>query len=224
VLGVSVLGLFSSMPPNDVIVAWYRPGMESFERLTSTRPRLPSGSDVKRSCVSPDSGKFDGYIGYPDFLYFSDLTSFFVQQGTIEEQKYLRQVYKTQLKNETIVEVDQDDREVAARLFRGVAGDDTRRGELFGIANLLRFKDGTFMNYGTQTREEARFGENIYNVETLLSNAQGNNDGALGRVMGEDQSENDLAAALMVNDEDDQEEEEGVADLVGLTENGECSL
>lgn len=39
--------------------------------------------------------------------------------GTIEEMKYLRQVYKTQLKMETIVDAENDDRETSARLFRG---------------------------------------------------------------------------------------------------------
>jgi len=62
------------------------------------------------------------------------------KRGTIEELKYLRQVYKTQLKNETIVDVGEAERDVAARLFRGVDGDRSRQGELFGAANLLRFK------------------------------------------------------------------------------------
>jgi len=38
--------------------------------------------------------------------------------GTIDEQKYLRQVYKTQLKQETIVETS-DKRKKSARTFRG---------------------------------------------------------------------------------------------------------
>lgn len=40
-------------------------------------------------------------------------------------------------------------REASARLFRGVAGDKQRKGELFGAANLLKFRDGTFMDYGS---------------------------------------------------------------------------
>jgi SNF2 family DNA or RNA helicase len=63
-----------------------------------------------------------------------------VSRGTIEELKYLRQVYKTQLTQETIVDPNDGDREKSARLFRGVAGDKDRKGELFGFANLFKFK------------------------------------------------------------------------------------
>ena len=147
----------------------------------------------------------------------------------------MRQVYKTQLKNETIVEVDQDDREVSARLFRGVEGDGSRRGELFGIANLLRFKDGTFMQYGCQTRDEARFGENIYSVGHLLSNAQAD-EMALQRAVEDDDSASDLLALAgngqekEHNGEEYQQQQqaegndEGVQDLVGLTERGKPKL
>jgi SNF2 family DNA or RNA helicase len=50
-----------------------------------------------------------------------------VSRGTIEELKYLRQVYKTQLTTETIVDLKDGDRKKSARLFRGVAGDTSRR-------------------------------------------------------------------------------------------------
>ena len=128
----------------------------------------------------------------------------------------MRQVYKTQLKNETIVDAEEEERNVTARLFRGVDGDRSRQGELFGMANLLRFKDGTFMQYGDQTRDSNRFGGNVYNVDSLAGAAQAGGEGALEEVVGGDQGEDDLAALT--------EQDEGVQDLVGLTENGKCTV
>mmetsp|Transcript_34221 Transcript_34221/g.75281 ORF Transcript_34221/g.75281 Transcript_34221/m.75281 type:complete len:1641 (+) Transcript_34221:235-5157(+) len=66
-----------------------------------------------------------------------------VAQGTVEELMYARQVYKTHLKQQALG--DGDDKVDAARLFRGVASDKDRKGELFGAENLLKFKDGSFM-------------------------------------------------------------------------------
>jgi hypothetical protein len=72
-----------------------------------------------------------------------------VSRGTIEELKYIRQLYKLQLKNYTIGslhgEQSSEDAE-AARMFRAVEGDKDRKGELFGMENLLKFKDGSFMD------------------------------------------------------------------------------
>lgn len=68
-----------------------------------------------------------------------------ISQGTIEEQKYIRQIYKVHLKNDTIKSV-QEDGTGQARLFRGVQGDKHRKGEIFGVENLLKFKDGSFMS------------------------------------------------------------------------------
>lgn len=45
-----------------------------------------------------------------------------VSRGTIEELKYLRQVYKTQLQSETIVDVNDSDRQKASRLFVELKG------------------------------------------------------------------------------------------------------
>lgn len=78
-----------------------------------------------------------------------------VARGTIEELKYLRQVYKTQLQQETIVDVKEGSRDEAARLFRGVADDKTRRGELFGLSNLLKFTDGNFMTYNRDSSTDS---------------------------------------------------------------------
>eukprot|EP00934_Nitzschia_sp_Nitz4_P000067 Nitzschia sp. Nitz4//scaffold38_size140716//41140//46477//NITZ4_003135-RA/size140716-augustus-gene-0.121-mRNA-1//1//CDS//3329550042//67//frame0 len=68
-----------------------------------------------------------------------------VAQGTIDELRYLRQLYKVQLKQETLVD-DTVALPKAARMFRGVEGDKSRKGELFGYENLLRFKDGKFLD------------------------------------------------------------------------------
>lgn len=72
-----------------------------------------------------------------------------VARGTIEELKYIRQVYKVQLKQDTIgdnASSKPDEQKPSARLFRGVAGDKDRKGELFGCENLLKYKDGSFMD------------------------------------------------------------------------------
>ena len=69
-----------------------------------------------------------------------------VTRGTIEELKYIRQIYKVQLKQDTIGDVEEGEKKKAARMFRAVQGDKDRKGELFGIENLLRYKDGSFMD------------------------------------------------------------------------------
>jgi DNA excision repair protein ERCC-6-like 2 len=106
------------------------------------------------------------------YLSFFPLQVFrLVSRGTLEEQKYLRQVYKTQLKNETMVDIDDPERGKAARLFRGVAKDSSRRGELFGLSNLLRYEDGTIMKYGVEAKEATKFGGGIYNMESVVAAA-----------------------------------------------------
>lgn len=70
-----------------------------------------------------------------------------VARGTIEEMKYLRQNYKTQLTDQTITTTDEQSSNPPKKQFLGVAGDKDNKGELFGMANLLKFRDGTFMNY-----------------------------------------------------------------------------
>lgn len=94
-----------------------------------------------------------------------------VSQGTLEEQKYLRQVYKTQLKKETMVDVANPERERAVRLFRGVANDPSRRGELFGLSNLLRFEEGGLWKNGAEAKG---FGRGIYthSVESIVEAAK----------------------------------------------------
>ena len=62
----------------------------------------------------------------------------------IEELMYMRQVYKVQLKQQTLQSSSYSEVQ-PARIFRGVAEDKNRKGELFGVENLLKFKDGSFM-------------------------------------------------------------------------------
>lgn len=56
--------------------------------------------------------------------------------GTIEEMIYVRQIYKQQLSDTTLKGVK------APRYFEGVQGDRHQQGELFGIRNLLCWKEG----------------------------------------------------------------------------------
>ncbi|XP_013393762.1 DNA excision repair protein ERCC-6-like 2 isoform X1 [Lingula anatina] len=59
-----------------------------------------------------------------------------ISQGTIEENIYLRQIYKQQLDSVTISE------ENARRYFTAVQGDGTRKGELFGVGNMFQLRTG----------------------------------------------------------------------------------
>ncbi|CAB9509245.1 CHD3-type chromatin-remodeling factor [Seminavis robusta] len=68
-----------------------------------------------------------------------------VAQGTIEELKYLRQIYKLHLRQETFRSAEGS--EAAPRSFLGVDKDTKRKGELFGAENLLSFsKDSSFLS------------------------------------------------------------------------------
>jgi SNF2 family DNA or RNA helicase len=71
-----------------------------------------------------------------------------VSRGTVEELKYIRQIYKVHLKQETIGDVEETAAHHAkpSRLFRAVQGDKYRKGELYGLENLLKYKDGAFMD------------------------------------------------------------------------------
>lgn len=111
-----------------------------------------------------------------------------VSRGTIEEQKYLRQVYKTQLKQETIAD-DNNGGGTAVRLFNGVQGDADRKGELFGLANLLKFKDGTFMNYGSGTsrRENRKYeGLGIHSTDAVMEKLKEMSEEEAANFCGED--------------------------------------
>jgi superfamily II DNA or RNA helicase len=101
-----------------------------------------------------------------------------VCRGTIEELKYMRQVYKTQLKSETIVEDSDIDRATTVRFFRGVAGDKERKGELFGMVNLIKFKpDGTFLTYGQNDDKPSRYGAGVHKNSRVLEVIQSKGGG-----------------------------------------------
>jgi superfamily II DNA/RNA helicase len=69
----------------------------------------------------------------------------FVARGTIEELMYARQIYKVHLKKQTLESTKDQYLPQPARLFSGVDKDKVRKGELFGLENLLKYKDGSFM-------------------------------------------------------------------------------
>ena len=127
-----------------------------------------------------------------------------VARGTIEEQKYLRQVYKTQLKSETIVDVRNVERQKSSRLFRGVAGDEHRKGELFGCENLLKFNDGTFMNYASRQRESQRYGVGVYDTSALLETVKDLSEEELNDIGQEGNMFEDIANCTNENDSDDE--------------------
>jgi len=66
-----------------------------------------------------------------------------VSRGTIEEIMYARQLYKVQLTNQTL-DVADGPSVSQPRLFIGI--DKHTKGELFGVENLLKYKDGSFMS------------------------------------------------------------------------------
>ena len=97
-----------------------------------------------------------------------------VSQGTVEELMYARQLYKVHLKQQALGGKDKE--EEAARLFRGVVGDKNRKGELFGIENLLKFKDGSFMDDIWSSRKGKKgkhAAANEEDIASALSNAGG---------------------------------------------------
>ncbi|XP_076093658.1 uncharacterized protein LOC143064602 isoform X2 [Mytilus galloprovincialis] len=59
-----------------------------------------------------------------------------ISSGTIEENMYLRQIYKQQLDSVAI------QNENANRYFKGIAGDRANQGELFGVKNMFQFRTG----------------------------------------------------------------------------------
>lgn len=96
-----------------------------------------------------------------------------VSRGTLDEQKYLRQVYKTDLKKETVQEKDGQVRGPVEGRFRGVAGDQQQKGELFGTVNLMKYKDGTFLNYGKSSASFKLSGATVYSSRDVDGTVQG---------------------------------------------------
>jgi hypothetical protein len=74
-----------------------------------------------------------------------------------------------------MVDVDDPDRDKAERIFRGVASNDYqmgRKGEIFGMSNLLRYEDGKMRKYGAEAKEAKDFGHGIYSMESIAEAAQ----------------------------------------------------
>ena len=106
-----------------------------------------------------------------------------VTRGSIEELQYMRQVYKSHLKKETLdTQGEDDDGKTIARLFIGVAGDASNHGELFGMQNLLKFKDGSFMTETWEAvedeREDGLKGIPVYNDNAITEGLQTNRKAA----------------------------------------------
>ena len=81
-------------------------------------------------------------------------------------------MYKTQLKSETIINLEETARAKSKRIFRGVEGDTSRKGELFGLENLLKFHDGNFFNYAAKVSESKQFGVDVHGTDDLLEQVQ----------------------------------------------------
>lgn len=87
-------------------------------------------------------------------------------------------MYKVQLKNETLN--SNEAKASSARVFRAVQGDKTRKGELFGTENLLKFKeDGSFLadvwkkKKASRKRNSSKEFE-VHSVEDIASSLSSN--------------------------------------------------
>lgn len=78
------------------------------------------------------------------------------------------QIYKVQLKNQTLGGNGEQ-----IKLFRGVAGQKNRQGELFGLENLLKFKDGSFMSELFQEKKSPDGQMDVNDIAQAINNAGG---------------------------------------------------
>jgi hypothetical protein len=77
-----------------------------------------------------------------------------IAQGTIDELKYLRQIYKLHLKQEIFRSAEGSDAAAPPRSFLGVSNDRKRKGELFGMENLMKFsEDSSFVGKVWKTKK-----------------------------------------------------------------------
>jgi len=135
-----------------------------------------------------------------------------VSRGTIEELVYCRQVYKVQLKKQTFGSLMNDENQ--PQIFRGVSQDQNRKGELFGVENLLSFKDGSFMDKIWKTASNT---QQVFHASKLGDDlAKTDPEDLEMRVEGEDESQGEKNHTPMKNfvqknsDDDDNSE---VSDL-----------
>lgn len=141
-----------------------------------------------------------------------------VARGTIEELKYCRQVYKVHLNQKTLEGSDEYKPE-PARLFRGVDGDKNRKGELFGCENLLRFKDGSFMEdlWKSSGSDENR-NNHMHDESELITFMQGKEEYIENGFVDEDEAmvesiEREIAGIKEFNHEDFLREDRGAGVL-----------
>ncbi len=150
-----------------------------------------------------------------------------VSRGTIEELKYLRQVYKAHLNKKTLGCSDEYTRIQPARLFRGVASDPDRKGELFGCENLLKFKDGSFMDDLWQASERGGNKAKEHDLSILAELMQGKEDYIENGFADEDEEiANYLETGIrqLYNHDDFLREDRGVAALNDDLEIGESQV
>jgi hypothetical protein len=67
------------------------------------------------------------------------------------------------------------------------------RGELFGLANLLKFKDGTFMEYAPNTVDSRQYGVGVHQKENLLQTVEGMTEEEFAAIGDDDNMFEDLA-------------------------------
>lgn len=146
-----------------------------------------------------------------------------ISKGTVEEMVYLRQIYKTHLKRETL-ERNDETHAAAPRLFNGVQGDKERKGELFGVENLFRFKDGSFLEdiwaeSGSKGEGGLRSigGYEVHDTAQLSSALLGIGDD-FERVLEEKDAVDDLIAAntRRARDSDDSDSDSEMEDTMNI--------
>jgi superfamily II DNA/RNA helicase len=136
-----------------------------------------------------------------------------ISQGTIDELKYLRQIYKVQLKQEAF---RSSDGTAATRAFVGVQKDKERRGELFGMENLLKFDEGSsFMDkiWTTGDRSE-KLGAKEGVDHHVLAEAIFNNDEKLREHLEGLDHKNIVAGTVKPNYEDPDEVMDGHEEMI----------
>ena len=116
-----------------------------------------------------------------------------VASGTIDELKYLRQIYKLHLKQETFRSSEGSDALAPPRSFVGVEKDKHRKGELFGLENLLKFnREGSFIEKVWKSDKKHK-GANIGSLAGHSSIELANAFGEKGETMLESENEAWLA-------------------------------
>jgi hypothetical protein len=84
----------------------------------------------------------------------------------------------------------------------------------FGSENLLKFKDGTFMNYASRMLESRRYGVGVYDTNDLLETVKDLSEDDLNDIGQEGKVFGDLAKCIETNDSDGDED----ANLGGMSQ------